>query len=106
MENTVSQQPGVASSHTPTAQAVWGGQNGSQRVPHPYDTCGYTPVDLGVNLFYRQSGDRSQEPILLLHGNRDNNTHYTELQSILAARHNTVAIDLRGHGLSSKVDCS
>lgn len=70
-----------------------------------YDTCGYTPVAAGVKLFYRQSGDSQKEPILFLHGNRDNHTHFTELQSLLSPYWNTVAIDLRGHGFSSKVDC-
>lgn len=86
-------------------QAARNEQQDVQPTKVSYDTCGYTRVANGVNLFYRQSGDRSREPIIFLHGNRDNHTHYTELQSILAPQWNTVALDLRGHGFSSKIDC-
>jgi pimeloyl-ACP methyl ester carboxylesterase len=42
--------------------------------------------------------------VLFLHGNRDNHTHFAELTSILESGATCVAVDLRGHGLSSKED--
>lgn len=67
--------------------------------------CGYTPVAEGVELFYRRSGSVTAEPVLFLHGNRDNHTHFVELQSYLSSKYQCISIDLRGHGFSSKVDC-
>jgi pimeloyl-ACP methyl ester carboxylesterase len=69
------------------------------------DTCDYVPVAEDVQLFSRQSGPHTIEPILFLHGNRDNHTHFAELQANLSRSHQTLAIDLRGHGFSSKIDC-
>jgi len=66
----------------------------------------YVEVADGVHLFCRHAGvDNGGPPVLLLHGNRDNHSHWAEVEQLLARSHHTVAIDFRGHGLSSKVDC-
>ena len=59
-----------------------------------------------MNIFCRLGGlQNGGVPLFLLHGNRDNHSHFTELESILARDHRTVCLDFRGHGLSSKPDC-
>jgi pimeloyl-ACP methyl ester carboxylesterase len=66
----------------------------------------YVEVADGVDLFCRHAGaDNDGPPVLLLHGNRDNHSHWAEVESRLSRTHHTVAIDFRGHGLSSKIDC-
>lgn len=71
------------------------------------DRCEYVEVAPGVNLFCRSVGEESiRPPVLLLHGNRDNHTHYTAVQELLAAAGwHSIALDWRGHGLSSTLDC-
>jgi pimeloyl-ACP methyl ester carboxylesterase len=67
----------------------------------------YVEVADGVELFCRHAGaDNDGPPLLLLHGNRDNHSHWAEVAELLAPSQHTVAIDFRGHGLSSKVDCA
>jgi 3-oxoadipate enol-lactonase len=70
----------------------------------------YVEVEPEVHLFCRharpRAGGPAGAPVLLLHGNRDNHAHFAELQALLSKRRHTVAIDFRGHGLSSKVDCA
>ncbi len=73
--------------------------------PSALASCGYVPVADGVELFYRSSGPITCEPVLFLHGNRDNHTHFSELQDLLSQEHRCISIDLRGHGFSTKVDC-
>jgi len=108
-DHVVTQQSGVEGVEKSSTQAAQVAQFNVQQTPQPrleaYDTCRYTPVAEGVSLFSRWSGNGRGEPLLFLHGNRDNHSHFTELQSILAAQWSTVAIDLRGHGFSSKIDC-
>lgn len=66
----------------------------------------YVEVEPDVHIFTRHAGLHAEEPpVLLLHGNRDNHSHYAELETLLSATRHTVAVDFRGHGLSSKVDC-
>jgi pimeloyl-ACP methyl ester carboxylesterase len=66
----------------------------------------YVEVAEGVHLFCRHAGaHHGGAPVLLLHGNRDNHSHWAEVEHRLARNHHTVAVDFRGHGLSSKVDC-
>lgn len=67
----------------------------------------YVEVGPGISLFCRHEGDGSAAggpPVLLLHGNRDNHTHFDQLQAHLAGGHRTTALDFRGHGLSSTLD--
>ncbi|MGP4005631.1 alpha/beta fold hydrolase [Streptomyces sp. 4N124] len=70
----------------------------------PVPTCDVVRLPDGAQLFLRESGPRTGPPLLFLHGNRDNHTHFTELIGHLDATHRCVAVDLRGHGLSSKED--
>lgn len=66
----------------------------------------YVEVADGVHLFCRSAGaPTAAPPLLLLHGNRDNHTHYAAMQELLArAGWHSVALDWRGHGLSSTLD--
>jgi pimeloyl-ACP methyl ester carboxylesterase len=65
----------------------------------------FVGVEPGVDIFCRLGGlDKEGVPVVFLHGNRDNHSHYTELESIVARYRPTVCIDFRGHGLSSKPD--
>ena len=72
------------------------------------DLTEYVEVAAGVNLFCRSAGDPTiNPPLLLLHGNRDNHTHYAAMQELLAqAGWHSVALDWRGHGMSSTLDCA
>jgi pimeloyl-ACP methyl ester carboxylesterase len=59
----------------------------------------------GAQIFLRLSGLQNPgPPLVFLHGNRDNHTHFTELIDGLDSRFPCAAVDLRGHGLSSKED--
>lgn len=69
------------------------------------EDCDYVTVAEDVQIFYRRQGPTNTEPILFLHGNRDNHSHFAELQTLLSPFRQTFALDLRGHGFSSKVDC-
>lgn len=73
---------------------------------HPTAGVEFVEVEPEVNIFCRLGGlDHDGIPVVLLHGNRDNHSHYAELESVLSRTHRTVCIDFRGHGLSSKPDC-
>jgi pimeloyl-ACP methyl ester carboxylesterase len=62
----------------------------------------YVEVEDGTFLFCRHAGARTDAPpLLMVHGNRDNHSHYAAVQELLADRWHTVALDFRGHGLSS-----
>jgi pimeloyl-ACP methyl ester carboxylesterase len=65
----------------------------------------YVEVEDGVHIYCRHTGVSDAPPLLLLHGNRDNHSHFAEMESILGGTHYTVAVDFRCHGLSSKPDC-
>jgi pimeloyl-ACP methyl ester carboxylesterase len=71
----------------------------------PIAACDYVRVADGTRIFCRHAGiEHGGPPVILLHGNRDNHAHFGEVQQRLAREHHTVAIDFRGHGLSSKLD--
>ena len=55
----------------------------------------------GVELYYEKSGNGA--PIILLHGNSQDHTIFTELIKKLSADYTVYAIDSRDHGKSSKV---
>jgi pimeloyl-ACP methyl ester carboxylesterase len=75
------------------------------RTQLPPASCDLVEVADGVRVFCRFAGRQNPgQPLILLHGNRDNHTHYSELEGLLAADRPTVAVDLRGHGLSTKAD--
>ena len=66
----------------------------------------YLELDDGTKLYCRHDGIRHDgPPVLLLHGNRDNHSHFAELAQRLSRSYHTVAVDFRGHGLSSKREC-
>lgn len=89
----------------PTAEVGHRDVNGD-RPAVPTARCDFVEVAEGVSMFYRSSGlQNTGEPLIFLHGNRDNHSHFVELQGILSTKRQTIAIDLRGHGFSSKVDC-
>lgn len=48
--------------------------------------------------------EHSGPPILLIHGNRDNHSHFKELAEWLAQDRHILAVDLRGHGRSTTLD--
>lgn len=59
----------------------------------------------GAQLFVRvDEGDPQAPPVVFLHGNRDNHTHFAELAALLSGERRCASVDLRGHGLSSKED--
>jgi pimeloyl-ACP methyl ester carboxylesterase len=68
----------------------------------------YVQAAPGVHLFCRSAGHPGATmPVLMLHGNRDNHAHYAALQELLAhAGWHSVAVDWRGHGMSSTLDCT
>ena len=60
----------------------------------------YLELDDGTKLYCRHDGIRHDgPPVLLLHGNRDNHSHFAELAQRLSRSYHTVAVDFRGHGL-------
>ncbi|WP_328648050.1 alpha/beta hydrolase [Amycolatopsis sp. NBC_00348] len=59
----------------------------------------------GAQLFVRvDEGNPEAPPMVFLHGNRDNHTHFVELAALLSGERRCASVDLRGHGLSSKED--
>lgn len=62
----------------------------------------YVSVDDDVDIFCRRAGLEHAGPTLVfLHGFRGCHADFAELESILARRYSTAAIDFRFHGLSS-----
>src|SRR5690349_18234452 len=57
----------------------------------------------GVRLSYRRAGDADGVPVMLLHGSGSSASTWDRLTPHLtAAGHRTIAVDLRGHGRSSR----
>ncbi|MDD3001647.1 MAG: alpha/beta hydrolase [Candidatus Riflebacteria bacterium] len=56
----------------------------------------------GIDLFYEKYGKGSS--IILLHGNGENHTIFSEAVSLLKKTYTVYAIDSRGHGLSQKTN--
>ncbi|MFB4281670.1 MULTISPECIES: alpha/beta fold hydrolase [unclassified Nonomuraea] len=54
----------------------------------------------GIKLVYREEGDPSAPPLLLLHGRTANHNDWNGVTQHFAARHHVFALDLRGHGAS------
>jgi len=57
------------------------------------------PID-GVNVFYREAGDPSKPPIVLLHGFPSSSYSFRDLIPLLADRFHVIAPDLPGMGYS------
>lgn len=58
----------------------------------------------GVNIFYREAGDRSNPSILLLHGFPSSSAMFKNLMTALADRYHLVAPDYPGFGFSGFPD--
>lgn len=55
-----------------------------------------------INLFYEKTGTGS--PLILLHGNGEDHTIFSEIVGLLSENFTVYAIDSRGHGQSTPVD--
>jgi pimeloyl-ACP methyl ester carboxylesterase len=65
----------------------------------------YRTVDVdGVEVFYREAGDRSAQTLLLLHGSHTSSAQYQELIDRLADRFHLVAPDYPGFGRSETLE--
>jgi len=58
----------------------------------------------GLNIFYREAGDKSNPTILLLHGFPSSSHMYRNLIPLLSDRYHVVAPDLPGFGFSDAPD--
>ena len=58
----------------------------------------------GLDVFYREAGERSQPALLLLHGFPTSSHMFRDLMPLLAERFHLVAPDLPGFGLSARPD--
>lgn len=64
---------------------------------------GLSTVDInGITLAYRKVGDLADPPMVLLHGLGDDQRHWEVVLPALAHDHRVYALDLRGHGRSSR----
>ncbi|MEV0387276.1 alpha/beta fold hydrolase [Nonomuraea sp. NPDC050643] len=54
----------------------------------------------GIKLVYREEGDSSAPPLLLIHGRTADHNDWNGITQHFAARHHVFALDLRGHGAS------
>jgi non-heme chloroperoxidase len=61
------------------------------------------PNDLTVN--YRESGAGQKEAVIFLHGYADSWRSYERILRLFPSKYRCLAMDLRGHGESSKPDC-
>ncbi len=56
----------------------------------------------GINLYYEIHG--SGQPLILLHGGLGSGEMFGPVLSLLAERHQVVAVDLQGHGRTADID--
>ncbi|MFG6198850.1 alpha/beta fold hydrolase [Nonomuraea sp. JJY05] len=54
----------------------------------------------GIKLVYREEGDPTAPPLLLIHGRTANHNDWNGITQHFAARYHVIALDLRGHGAS------
>lgn len=59
----------------------------------------------GVRLAYAEFGDPHGRPVVLVHGFTDNARDWWPLLPYLSAQDRLIAVDLRGHGGSSRPEC-
>jgi pimeloyl-ACP methyl ester carboxylesterase len=57
-----------------------------------------------VTMAYEESGDEGAQPLVLVHGVSMSRRYFHRQMEPLSERHRVIAVDLRGHGDSSKVD--
>ena len=69
----------------------------------PNTTYHHTDID-GINIFYREAGDRSKPTILLLHGFPSSSHQYRNLIPALANEYHVIAPDYPGFGHSDMPD--
>ena len=68
---------------------------------HAKGTGQYAEVN-GINLYYETHG--SGRPLILLHGGLGSGEMFGPVLSLLAERHQVVAVDLQGHGRTADID--
>src|SRR5260370_27120217 len=56
----------------------------------------------GINLYYEIHG--SGQPLILLHGGLGSGEMFGPVLTLLAERHQVVAVDLQGHGRTADID--
>ncbi|GAA2905070.1 alpha/beta fold hydrolase [Nonomuraea rubra] len=56
----------------------------------------------GIKLVYREEGDPSSPPLMLLHGRTADHNDWNGITQHFAARHHVFVPDLRGHGASDR----
>ncbi|MEV0613128.1 alpha/beta fold hydrolase [Nonomuraea sp. NPDC050404] len=56
----------------------------------------------GIKLVYREEGDPSAPPLLLIHGRTADHNDWNGITQHFAARYHVLALDLRGHGASDR----
>src|SRR5215467_6735498 len=56
----------------------------------------------GVRLHYAQQGNRTGEPVILLHGYSDSWFSYSGVLPLLPAKYRVYVLDQRGHGNSER----
>ena len=59
----------------------------------------------GIRLAYVETGNPRGRPVVLIHGYTDNARDWIPLIPYLSRRDRLIAVDLRGHGASSKPEC-
>jgi len=62
----------------------------------------YVLLRTGIKLHYAEKGDRSGEPVVLLHGYADSWQSFAPMLSEFSSSFRTFSLDLRGHGDSDK----
>ena len=91
---------GCMAAWSPTGRAQNGGSASNRQVT--YNTL---KID-GLEIFYREAGDRSKPTILLLHGFPTSSHMFRNLIPLLADRYHVVSPDYPGFGHSSAPDAS
>jgi len=59
----------------------------------------------GITLGYAEFGDPHGRPVVLIHGYTDNSRDWLPMIPYLAKGERVIALDIRGHGASSKPEC-
>ena len=55
---------------------------------------------MNITLFYQEKGNK--EPLILLHGNGEDNSYFTHQIDYFSDRYRVIALDTRGHGQSPR----
>ena len=55
---------------------------------------------MDISLYYQEQGEG--EPLLLLHGNGEDGTYFTNQFSFFSDKYRVIAVDTRGHGKSPR----